>query len=534
MTAILEAPFFPIIYVRGYAGNQSEVEETVADPYMGFNLGSSKLRQLWTGKCEQYFFESPVLRLMKDFDYKDVYSEGSVMPEELPVTARSIFIYRYYDRSSAELGDGSRLSIEEAAAELGSLILRIRKRLSGDDDAARQAFRVYLVAHSMGGLVCRCLLQNVNLKHPSDPSARLDEARGAVDKVFTYATPHNGIDLNVIGNVPGFVSLNDANNFDRDRMREFLGLPDKKSSGADRVDNLNDQFDPDRFFNLVGTNHSDYGVLKGLVRNRVGPMSDGLVRIANATTWGTVPNSGTQAKRNSPRAFVHRSHSGHYGIVNSEEGYQNLIRFLFGDVRVDGVLHVESLILPPDVQKAQDAGKAIRASYHFEVVLRVRGALWDLHRRTKDDNSAIFRKFDELLPNPDSGAPARHPQLFSTFLSKSARVDTKRPGLGFSIDLRAFVPLYEIDNRFWLKDHLEGGYLFHDKINIEAVPPRSDDEPWSIRYGFDRKTPNRMPTTTKGEWTSSGMQFSIPIEQKTRPGIRAQLLITVQPRSKKL
>jgi hypothetical protein len=39
--------------------------------------------------------------------------------------------------------------------------------------------------------------------------------------------------------------------------------------------------------------------------------------------------------RNPPRgAYVYRSHSGYYGIVNSEEGYQNLTRFLFGDVRI--------------------------------------------------------------------------------------------------------------------------------------------------------------------------------------------------------
>jgi hypothetical protein len=34
----------PIIYVRGFAATQGEIEETVADPYMGFNIGSTKLR----------------------------------------------------------------------------------------------------------------------------------------------------------------------------------------------------------------------------------------------------------------------------------------------------------------------------------------------------------------------------------------------------------------------------------------------------------------------------------------------------------
>lgn len=55
-----------------------------------------------------------------------------------------------------------------------------------------------------------------------------------------------------------------------------------------------------------------------------------------------------------PGAFACRSHSGPCGVVNSEEGYQNLVRFLFGDLRVDGVLEVDAL-LPPSVQRAKEA-----------------------------------------------------------------------------------------------------------------------------------------------------------------------------------
>jgi hypothetical protein len=55
-------PFHPIIYVRGFAATQGEIEETVADPYMGFNIGSTKARQIWTGELKKFFFESPVVR----------------------------------------------------------------------------------------------------------------------------------------------------------------------------------------------------------------------------------------------------------------------------------------------------------------------------------------------------------------------------------------------------------------------------------------------------------------------------------------
>ena len=72
------------------------------------------------------------------------------------------------------------------------------------------------------------------------------------------------------------------------------------------------------------------------------------MRIENATTHG----QGADGKDvTSPRAFVHRSHSGHYGIVNSEEGYQNLTRFLFGELRVDGILDIDDITLPAEVQK---------------------------------------------------------------------------------------------------------------------------------------------------------------------------------------
>ena len=521
MNREIQAPYYPIIYVRGYAGSQGEVEDTVADPYMGFNIGSIKIRQLWDGRCQRYFFESPLVRLMKDYEYRDVYDSGDVMPADADIQPRSIFIHRYYERTSAELGDGQRLSIEQAAFELGKLIGTIRERLCGQDAKLIADFRVYLVAHSMGGLVCRCLLQNAALSG-EDGTLMDPSLRKTVDKVFTYATPHNGIDLDLIGNVPGMFTRNDADNFNRKRMSAYLALP----ANSDDVDSLNGQFDPDRIFCLVGTNDKDYDVAGGLVRKAVGPMSDGLVRIVNATTRGPVPGKAGE-ERNSPRAFVHRSHSGHYGIVNSEEGFQNLTRFLFGDVRVDAVLQIKQLTLPAKVEEARKAGKQIRASYNFEVVVRVRGKMWDLHRRTSSENSAIFRKFDDLFPK--DGTEPRHPQLFSVFLSRGARVNPKRPGLGFSVDLSVLVPQYEVDRVLWFDDHYEGGYLFRDKINFEAMPPSGDEQTWDLKYGFDSSTPNRTTRSATSQEADNETQFLVPIVQNTRPGIEATLVLRATP-----
>lgn len=70
-------------------------------------------------------------------------------------------------------------------------------------------------------------------------------------------------------------------------------------------------FPLDHIFCVVGTDPADYGWGP---RTVVGPKSDGLVRIEHAYVRGA------------HRAYIHKSHSGPYGEVNSEEGYQNLRR----------------------------------------------------------------------------------------------------------------------------------------------------------------------------------------------------------------
>ena len=516
-------PHYPIVYIRGYAGTQSEVEDTVADPYMGFNVGSTKIRQLWTKDVSRHIFESPLIRLMKDHGYSDVYEGGAELPFAKRPDPKSIWIYRYYEPVSKDLGTGFRPEIEDYARGLDELIERMRDQLCGVADgasaatkAARKAFKVHLIAHSMGGLVVRCYLQNL---WPTQHKVRLQGGKATdgdavpVDKVFTYATPHGGIDLRLIGNIPSFLQFNNIENFNEGRMREYLKLKGSKLS----VKSLGKAFPSERFFCLVGTNHRDYSAAADLARRAVGPMSDGLVQVRNA------------AVEDSPRAFVHRSHSGHYGIVNSEEGYQNLRRFLFGDARVDAFLDVRSLTLPPAVQKAKDKGKEVRASYHIEVIARVRGARWDLHRRTVDEESALFYTYDELVKQ---GKPVH---LSSTFLLDSARVDIKakeKPGdprvLGFSLDLRLLVPEYVVDGRWFQKDHHEGGYLFRDKVNFELE--RKQGAKPQLRWGVDTRSPNQVTDeAARREQDGGCYEFSIPLAQDTTPGFEGVLRLCSQP-----
>ncbi len=345
MPTSAQHPYHPIIYVRGFAATQGEIEETVADPCMGFKIGSTKVRMTLTDDVKRFYSEYPLVRLMHDHGYEDVFVDGEDLVEdqstEPPLPYRSIILYRYYDEASKYFGDGKTPPIEHFAKGLGNLILRLREKICANtyNQVTPKDFRVYLVAHSMGGLICRTFLQNTKLSSA--------EAHGAVDKLFTYATPHNGMDMRIVRNMPGLIAFGDINNLNRERMAKYLALP--KGDDVSVVKN----FPPERIFNLVGTNPGDYNVAGGTSVWAAGDASDGLVRIENATTHGPGPDG---KDMNSPRAFVHRSHLGHYGIVNSEEGYQNLTRFLFGELRVDGILDIDDITLPREIQKAHENG----------------------------------------------------------------------------------------------------------------------------------------------------------------------------------
>ena len=72
------ADHLPIVYVRGFAGSTSGIDEQTEDPFYGFNLGSTHVRVGARGEAQFYQFESPLLRLMIDHDYQLIVKGGQV------------------------------------------------------------------------------------------------------------------------------------------------------------------------------------------------------------------------------------------------------------------------------------------------------------------------------------------------------------------------------------------------------------------------------------------------------------------------
>src|SRR5690606_5227091 len=236
---------------------------TVDDPFYGFNFGSTHIRVGATGEPDQFFFESPIVRLMTDYGYRDTFSgrtqaisttQLAGLSGEQPDPWRTVWIHRYYDVSATTYGakrKTQRLSVEEAAEELRLLVTRVKKETG--------APCVHLVAHSMGGLVCRSLLQKIYPEHGEDPNKH-------IARFFTYATPHGGIQfrtgLGWAEKLRDLIGPFDSDTFGPDRLYQLL-TPRVKNKKAPRGFDPRDFSGPfplDRVFCAIGTNAEDYDV----------------------------------------------------------------------------------------------------------------------------------------------------------------------------------------------------------------------------------------------------------------------------------
>ncbi|MFA9431677.1 esterase/lipase family protein [Egicoccus sp. AB-alg2] len=428
----------PVVYVRGYAGTTSGIDAQVEDPFYGFNLGSTHVRVGGSGEPLFHQFESPLLRLILDEDYHllvqgsqaDYLSrqpDGRVPPD-------SIWIHRYYDVSASTWGEKPQaFRLERAAEDLLELIELLQRKTG--------APRVHLVAHSMGGLICRSLIQKII---PDQRPGR--HATDYVARLFTYGTPHGGIQFDVGFGL--FERLRDtfgiagAEVFGPRRMYEYLTpardtAPKGPPKGWSPLDVPDHVFPNERIFCLVGTNPDDYGAAFGLSSKAVGAKSDGLVQIENAYLPGA------------RHGFVHRSHSGRYGLVNSEEGYQNLRRFLFGDLAVQAdLLHLK---LPHDDPEVV---------WQAETRLSVRGLPIAMHEQLAAHHCPIQLGQPEVAGTADRPVP-----LVTTYLSSRASRPTET--MRYILQVR-ILSLRQRRGAFQFFDHLEQAADFDDVLVVDV------------------------------------------------------------------
>jgi len=324
-------------------------------------------------------------------------------------------------------------------------------------------------------------------------------------------------------NIPSWLSLADMDNFNHKEMARYLDLKDVYAKTG-RVDWMPEgRFPPERVFCMVGSNRMDYEVALGASRTFAGHGSDGLVRIDNAALNGLKANG--EPGLPCARAFTYRAHSGFFGIVNSEEAYQNLTRFLFGDVRVDIWVDIDDIRLPPEVKQAADKGHKVNALYQFEIMASPRGKLWYLTRRTAEEDSVACLTHEEW-----AAAKKKHGThyLSTVFLANRCRVVKTRRSLAYSLALGVRVPDYEIDRKLWVNEHYEGGYLFRNSIVLELVPPEAKGDKWLVNYAWQNEGVRKAQTEIDTKSLRGGkVEVSVPFDSDTVPGIRGKLRLVV-------
>ncbi len=466
----------PIIYVRGYAGPTSGIDTQVDDPFYGFNKGATHVRVGGDGDPMFYQFEGPMLRLMIDEQYQLlVHGDQHAFLQDAPddsLPSATLWVYRFYDQAATTFvpqphrGVLERMytrlhgsltadsfDIETAAVGLYDLIdLVLRK--------TREADKVIIVAHSMGGLVARCMMQKICLlpdnRGPGKPKDRV-LAKKLISKFFTYGTPHGGIsfDIGALNWAEGAFGPAGADIFAPAKMYGYLtkgahfGEVPADGSNWDPQTIPEAVFRAEDVFCLIGTDPSDYG----LSRVVVGPKSDGLVRIEHAYVRGA------------HRAYVYKSHSGTYGEVNSEEGYQNLRRFLLGrwkvQVFLDGLpaYPVNMAELPED-QRWRVWQADMRLSVRgLPVVMSEQQAAHWCPIQLNDE-------LKRLADTPDHPVP-----LVTTFLRPENPADDPAHGgrARYSLTLRVY-QLNERAGSFRFANHLEQVPDWSDSLIVDVGP----------------------------------------------------------------
>lgn len=503
--------FLPIIYVRGFAGGTSGIDKAVDDPFYGFNEGSTHVRLGGHGNPRFHQFESPLLRLMIDhgYDLRVGGNQGTLLRDakENTLPPKTVWVYRFYDRSAStfdrEAGTNERsaaiheeapgpFKIEGAASGLVTYIDTVLNK-------TKDADQVYLVAHSMGGLVCRSAIQRYmyesgrtptprqveegegSAPNPSDafefwrrllPWGRRTTPRGGsekvvpsqerirstsakqevlsgkvpplfpVSKVVTYGTPHGGIDIDLGGPIGNWIietfGPNGSDIFKERRMREYLcpeGEEDfEAENGWDSRVPYFSALPAERYLSLVGTNPGDYEAALGWSSRAVGVQSDGLVQIRNAYVKG------------SNRAYIHRSHSGRYGLVNSEEGYQNLQRFLFGNLKV--ALSLSDL----------DLDTRDGTVWQADVALAIREVPVLMHYQSARTHCPV------ILNEENEDTPLNPVPLVTSFLLPKENSDGPRR---YTLDLRVFA-IREKEGFIVFGSHLEQVADWQDTLIMDV------------------------------------------------------------------
>jgi hypothetical protein len=250
--------------------------------------------------------------------------------------------------------------------------------------------------------------------------------------------------------------------------------------------------------------------------------------------------------RGASRTFVHRSHSGRYGEVNSEEGYQNLRRFLFGTRKA--TVRLVNATLPA----ATSAG--VLDVWQAEVSVSIRG----LPVLIDDQTAAHYCPVE--LGKVAGGRPARRrpgarrrrgnpgdgpggPPLTTVFLLDPVRArqlqredlqpGTFSPRCRYALQLKV-IHLQEQHGLFTWQNHLEGAPEWADTLIVDVGPDDDGTEQvwaaWEVDISKVTSVPDPIVRTPLASNPPGSLSFTIPLPSAGQQllGARAAIALNVE------
>jgi hypothetical protein len=187
-------------------------------------------------------------------------------------------------------------------------------------------------------------------------------------------------------------------------------------------------------------------------------------------------------------------------MVNSDEGYQNLQRFLFGDVRVKMVLC--------DFTLDYSAPGDTEVTYQFELQVAIKGLPVLMHERSITHLCPVSVNQQEYQRQARVGLP-----LFTNFLMGSSRADGV---ITYMLRLGVYKQSYR-RGVFIFGEHMERLPVWSDYVVVSAKPSPSGDGPY-----YDAIY----------SWASDSIEPNKPVDLQLISDRQLDALIPLPPRAR--
>lgn len=203
---------------------------------------------------------------------------------------------------------------------------------------------------------------------------------------------------------------------------------------------------------------------------------------------------------------MHRAHSGIRGIVNSADSYENIHRFLFGNLKAK--LHLQDLKIHTRINDLR-----IKAFYDLEFSLSIQGTLTSLHQRQQKpcENAMRFTAGQLDLLTQQGSSIYMHTAFLNSKLNPSQSKFSH-------FQLAVKIVEYHVKERLLWDRQYDGRTIYSETLEIRLKDTDANKEADTIEYRWLSKIKNWEDSWLRPEVDGPGRFIISLLEQETVTG----------------